>query len=269
MTFLFWNLYRKPLDRELANLAWHHEVDVLMLAECLLPPARILKALNRQRADYFFAPGLYERIRIFTRFSSEFIRPTFEKERLTIRRLTLPGLDEVLLVVMHGPSKASGWEEDSLAMQATEFADDIAHVEENAGHQRTILVGDFNMNPFETGMVAARGLHGVMSRHIAQRGSRTVQGKSYPFFYNPMWSLMGDHTPGPPGTHYHQRSRQKEFFWHMYDQVLIRPDLLRFFDNDELKILYGDGTNSFVDHNGRPNAAEFSDHLPVLFKLNL
>ena len=89
---------------------------------------------------------------------------------------------------MHGPSKASGWEEDSLAMQATEFADDIAHVEENAGHQRTILVGDFNMNPFETGMVAARGLHGVMSRHIAQRGSRTVQGRSYPFFYNPMWS---------------------------------------------------------------------------------
>lgn len=269
MTFLFWNLYHKPLDSELANLAWRHEVDVLMLIECSLEPARILKALNQHAAEYFFAPGVEDRIQIFTRFPREFIQPSFEKERLTIRRLKLPGLDEVLLVVVHGPSKASAWDEDDLAAQATVYANYIVEEEKNAGHQRTILVGDFNMNPFEKGMVTAGGLHGVMSRRIAQKKSRTVQGESYPFFYNPMWSLMGDHTPGPPGTHFHRRSRPKEFFWHMYDQVLIRPDLLRFFDNDELALLQEDGTNSFLDHNGRPNKAEFSDHLPVLFKLNL
>ena len=64
--------------------------------------------------------------------------------------------------------------------------------EQQAGHPRTVLVGDFNMNPFESGMVGAAALHSAMSRQVWSRGSRTVKGHEYPFFYNPcgvIWAI--------------------------------------------------------------------------------
>ena len=67
------------------------------------------------------------------------------------------------------------------------------------------------------------GLHGVMSRNVASRELRTVQGQKYPLFYNPIWSLMGDLNQGPPGSYYYESSQHVEHFWWMFDQVLVRP----------------------------------------------
>jgi hypothetical protein len=124
------------------------------------------------------------------------------------------------------------------------------------------------MHPFEHGMVAAAGLHAVMDRRIASRGQRRVNGKNYSFFYNPMWSLLGDASPGQPGTYYRQDSEQVAYFWKMFDQVLLRPSLLPMFDNTSLSILDSDGEISFLKSNGTPDGTLVSDHLPVLFRLN-
>src|SRR5206468_2885631 len=107
-----------------------------------------------------------------------------ETDRLTVRKLDPPGVADFLLGAVHFPSKYA-WSEDSQALECTRLAEDIRKVEEEVGHQRTIVVGDFNMNPFETGVVSATGLHAVMTRDIARRRARIVQGLEYPFFYNP------------------------------------------------------------------------------------
>jgi hypothetical protein len=54
----------------------------------------------------------------------------------------------------------------------------------------------------------------------------------------------------------------------MFDQVLIRPDLLDYFDIQDLRILTSDGDTNFLSRNGIPRK-EISDHLPLIFKLNL
>jgi hypothetical protein len=123
------------------------------------------------------------------------------------------------------------------------------------------------MNPFDIGVVSAIGLHGVMTRHIAQRGRRIVQGQEYNFFYNPMWAFFGDGTAGPAGTYYYQNAEHKVFFWNVFDQVLIRPTLLPCFDNSDLKILDSDGENQFLSVNGTPNDDLYSDHLPITFSI--
>src|SRR4029077_188153 len=96
----------------------------------------------------------------------------------------------------------------------------IEQAEQQVGHGRTVLVGDWNMNPFEEGMISAAGLHGVMTRDLAIQGSRIVDRETYRFFYNPMWGRFGDTTPGPPGTYYHRSSEHIAYFWHLFDQVL-------------------------------------------------
>ena len=96
-----------------------------------------------------------------------------------------------------------------------------------------------------------------------------VDQTSYPFFYNPMWGHFGDGEGPVPGTYHYSRSEHVCRFWHMFDQVLIRPALLDSFDSTELTIITGDGTMSFLRDDGTPNRGAASDHLPVLFRLRI
>lgn len=268
--FLFWNLNKKPLQNLIANLASRYEVDVLMLVECSIPPAALLETLNRRdSSQYHYVPQLgCEEIEIFTRFPSQFIKPISEADRFTIRHLALPGVPDILLAVTHVHSKLYANDIDQL-VESQSLATSIEVAEDSVGHSRTALVGDLNMNPFEDGVASATGLHGVMCRSIAERKSRVIQGKEYRFFYNPMWSLFGDGSPGPPGTYYYDKGGHKVYFWNMFDQVLIRPDLLGRFQLDRLRILESDGELSLLSPSGVPDTNIASDHLPISFGLAL
>ncbi len=102
------------------------------------------------------------------------------------------------------------------------------------------------MNPFESGLVAANGLNAVMSRRTASRATRTVQGREYRFFYNPRWGHLGDRIGDTAGTYYCDNSAHVNYFWHVFDLVLIRPDLANGFNSDKLKILTTIGQRSLV-----------------------
>jgi hypothetical protein len=268
-TFLFWNLNKKRIERLVANLAELHEVDVLILTECEIPAHVMLEALNAGASPMFhLTDSQRQEIVIYTRFSSEFLQKKFDSPRLTVRRLRLPGADEILLAAVHSPSKVN-WRDASQSAECYELSSNIRRIEDEVGHRRTVLVGDFNMNPFEDGMVAANGLNAVMARMVAARETRTVQARQYPFFYNPMWGHFGDVTGSPSGTFYYGTSEHVAYFWNMFDQVLIRPGLLSIFRNEGLKILSNSGEISFLTVKGLPNISVASDHLPILFQLDL
>jgi len=180
--FLFWNINRKPLADAVAELAEEHAVDIVVLVESDLDPRAMLRTLNTRRRGEFHLPrGLSKRVTIFTRFSRQFLRPTFESGYISIRRLALPARSELLVVAVHLPSKLHQ-PADSQVLECAELARQISGEEDRAGHRRTVVLGDFNMNPFESGLVGAAGLNSVMSRQIASLASRAVQGKDYPFF---------------------------------------------------------------------------------------
>jgi hypothetical protein len=123
------------------------------------------------------------------------------------------------------------------------------------------------MNPFEAGMVGARGgLHAVMSRRVAARETRVVQNDKYRFFYNPMWNHLGDRTEAG-GTFYYENSEAVCYFWNMYDQVLLRPDLLKGFAPEKVRIVTEIGGVALLE-GGRPNTKVASDHLPVVVELD-
>ena len=249
-----------------ADLADAHAVDVVVLAELRNDPAEVLLALNSGRGGFHFPLGLSSYVRIFCRFSREFLAPVFESERISIRRLMLPARSELLIAAVHLPSKLH-WSSESQAFECAELARRIASEEDRAGHGRTILLGDFNMNPFEFGLVAAGGLNAVMSREIASRSTRIVQGQEYRFFYNPMWAHFGDAQTATAGSYYYDSAEHVNYFWNVFDQVLLRPELAEGFDPGKLKILTSVGSRTLVRSDGRPDAGNSSDHLPILFEL--
>jgi hypothetical protein len=265
--FLFWNINRQPVASLIAELATLHQVDVVVLAESATSKAEMLMVLNRDTANRFrYAPGLSRRITMFTRFSRRFLRPRFESDYLSIRALELPGRDAVLVAAVHLSSKL--WRSnESQIVGCVEVAQEIIRVEDRAGHRRTVLVGDFNMNPFEVGMVSAGGFNAVTSRAIASRYTRTVHGREYPFFYNPMWSHFGDSRSETAGSYYYDAGEHVNYYWHLFDQVLLRPELAARFRPDWLQIIKAIGPRSLVTDDGRPNSAVASDHLPIVFEV--
>lgn len=266
ITFLFWNMKQTDRLDILSRLVREFNIDVLMLAENTLGIADVLCELNTSKAaDFHYNMGQCERIDIFSKFTKTQISPQFESKHITIRHLKPPTSCDLLLVVAHLSSKLHQSNE-SQASEITEIARDIIRMEDKIGHKRTVLVGDLNMNPFETGLVTANGFNATMSRKIAEKQKRTVNAKSFPFFYNPMWSLLGDASHGPPGSYYCSQSEHVAYFWHMFDQILLRPDVLPMFQNNTLKIIDRVGELSLLNDNGIPDK-NISDHLPVLFQL--
>lgn len=266
-TFLFWNIAGKPLQDLISALADAHDVDVLVLAECNISPAALLLSLKRTKPAYQFSFGYSRRLMFMTKFHAGFLKPVFESDRISIRKLNLPARKEILIAAAHLPSRI-GFSEASLDFECVSFAHYIEEQERIAGHRRTVVLGDLNVNPFDKGLVAAEGFHAVMSRDVASRGHRTIQGRQYHFFYNPMWSYFGDCPDGPAGTYYYERAEHVNYFWNMFDQVLIRPELLQNFECNQVQVLTKAGASSLVGTSGRPDKTSASDHLPVLLKLD-
>ncbi|MGB8769734.1 MAG: endonuclease/exonuclease/phosphatase family protein [Candidatus Korobacteraceae bacterium] len=265
--FLFWNLNRSELHGFVRNLARQEKVDVLILAECVTRPARLLEELNADSPDYQYAPGNCGHLLFFTRFDSDLLTPRFESHRISIRRLALPGFQSILVAAAHLPSKVN-FSESSLLVESVHLAQAIDEVEVSEGHQRTILLGDLNMHPFEAGMVIAGGLHAVMSRNIARRKTRIMQRQKYKFFYNPMWNFLGDRGD-TCGTFYFEGSEHLCYYWAAFDQVLLRPELLDRFAPENVRIITSIRGYSLLQKDGEPDKDTVSDHLPVLLDLKL
>jgi exonuclease III len=144
--------------------------------------------------------------------------------------------------------------------RAQSLADEMRFVKEPQNNNKLILLGDFNMNPYDTGMNLAAGLNAMMTKSCVAKGFRRDGGKDYNFYYNPMWSLFGDNTDGPAGTIY-DTSNQGHYGWSMFDQVLISHSIVNLFRG--VKILTEAGPQSLMDVKGRPKSNAASDHFPI------
>ncbi|HMU46881.1 MAG TPA: hypothetical protein PKC72_10960 [Chitinophagaceae bacterium] len=268
LSFLFWNTNSKKCLAEIHNLVTHYNIDVLILAENVATPSEMLLKLNAVSTEFYpnHPVSLCEKIKIYSRFHHDFIAPIEESQRLSIRSIELPTLDNINLICLHFGDKGS-FNPESQSEMASELRILINNLEEKIGHKRTLIVGDFNMNPFELGLIKANGLHATMSQKIARKGSRKIQSVEYDYFYNPMWSLYGDLNHRICGTYYYKRAELVNYQWNIFDQMLIRPDLLDHLDNNSVEILKHDGVKDLITKGGIPNKQLYSDHLPIKFKL--
>ena len=89
-----------------------------------------------------------------------------------------------------------------------------------------------------------------------------------------MWRLYSGRPSREAGmaTHYWQNRLAGELFWHMLDQVVIRPEECVRFPEDRVKILTNDTverSSAVTAPNGTPDESAGSDHLPLVFQWNL
>jgi hypothetical protein len=84
-----------------------------------------------------------------------------------------------------------------------------------------------------------------------------------------MWRFFGENAGGPSGTYYYERAEHVVYFWNIFDQILVRPTLIDCFEDDDLQIIDAVGQVKLTRADGRPNSNVGSDHLPILFEMDI
>ena len=147
----------------------------------------------------------------------------------------------------------------------------LAKLDELVKAQFVEMFGDINVNN-KKWMTYPLGELCTIVRGGSPRPIERYLGGTIPWikigdkmFYNPMWNLLGDFNY-PPGTYYYKGNKEKNEFWNIFDQVIVRPRLRSNFVDKELKIITKTQTVSLVTQNQHPNK-EISDHLPIVFQL--
>lgn len=240
-----------------------HGIDVAVLAEDSRTINDVFPGVSAAIYDEY-AP-VPSSIRYFLKRGVITISPiSDDKDRQSIREITVKSGLSILVAAVHLPSKLRADDNDQY-LAARQLRRSIELAEKKVGHDRTIVIGDMNMNPFERGMSAADGLHGVMDKQVAQKLSRVVGGEQFKFFYNPMWSRLGDESSGPAGTYYRGADGVESPFWHTFDQALLRPCLISAYANGSLNVITQIGSTPLL------TALKLtpSDHLPIVLRLNV
>ena len=231
----FWNTNKNEnINEYISDIIVEQEIDILALAEYESDIEELKKmlALYNIVIEQAITIGC-DRITILKRKAN--IQPAFQNKYCSMQIID----NMYLLACLHLPSKL--------------------------GIEKTIIVGDINENPYETGCLGASGFHGIPVYKDTMKKYRVIMDESFKMFYNPMWNLLGDFS-FPPGTYYYSGNEVENSFWNVYDQVMIRPCLRGQFVDDELKILCETKKRKLIDANNHPDK-KISDHLPIVFEI--
>ena len=260
MKILFWNTYNNPnINSVICDIVKEKQIDLIALAEYVGAPADLISRLAVNNISMFLYPTTgCKRITLFGTIRN--VQQGAQDSRYSIQIIN----NSIILCCLHLPSRLYAEDEDH-AIIIQRIIHDIEEHETTLHSKKSILMGDFNEDPYDSGCLSANNFHGLPSADDASRGQREVQGTLFSMFYNPMWNCFGDFS-SPPGTFYHANSKAKTPFWHMFDQVLIRPCLISSFNQESLEIITKIDAISLLDNNAHPDK-RYSDHLPIIFEI--
>lgn len=194
--------------------------------------------------------------------------------RLLLLNLTVDGTAH-LLASIHFPSKKFQDEISQLQI-ANSYKQKLlltAAAPAATFGNRIIVVGDFNMNPFDAGMVEPLGFHALGNRDLAHHSSALHWAPS-PLFYNPCWALLGDYFPDHAsrrmgGSHYYKGAYSGRLHWHLFDQVLVSEALVEQFHESSLTLVEIPVLLTEMKSGIARSTAQYADHLPLSFTLTL
>ena len=260
MRILFWNTHQNEnINDVLSQLIIENSASIIVLAEYSANMDELIATLTLYgitMKQYFTC---CERIKLLG--ALDCVESRFDSTHYTIQVIN----NKDILCCVHLNSKLHPEHEGYRETLITQIVHELQNIEQKVGTKNSIVVGDFNINPYETSCIDARYFHGIPVCREAERGSRTIAGYEYHMFYNPMWNFLGDFQK-PYGTYYYNGGGTKNTYWNIFDQVIIRPALKKRFLKDSLKILTETETRYLLDSKGHPDM-NISDHLPIIFEI--
>lgn len=259
MNCLFWNVNKQLINEAIVNITIENNIEVLALAEYNDDIVDLKKRFISLKYELHEMPNLGSRITVLTKAKISSIERLIDKKHYTLFRIPHPKIGNIMFGFTHFFSKSMK-DENDYTSKASRFIDIIERFEIVNASDNTIIAGDFNMNPFEKGMLQGGALHAFPSIIEANKLKHTLDEEDYKIFFNPMWKYLGG-IDGVYGTYYTIPTHTYGLYWNIFDQVLYRAPLHNYFE--EIKIVTNIQGETILEE----NKILLSDHLPIKFSL--
>lgn len=264
MKLLFWNLQNNHVVEEVSELISESRCDICALCEAtegIVDDIVSRMAVNFNMSyEYYPTPGC-DRIKIIIKNNDYGYDLLNQNRYFSLIKINRGG-ESIISGFVHFPSKLHYTLNDlrriSEKLRNQLYVEEVRHTIDGS-----LLIGDFNVDPFEMPMISFDGMGATNGVDCSRRISVTKTGETAKLFYNPMWTLYSLYKDRP-GTHRYLRTGEDIVSWHFLDQVLIRPSLIDRFNFDSLRLVDRTQNYSFVNDNSFP---VLSDHLPLVCDL--
>lgn len=282
--FLFWNINKKNSSDLIVDLVNELSIDVIILAEVLqendsnvgqrnvINLHEFKNKLNNVTGKQYtsrFISG--QKIVLIDNLENGQNVSTEEDKRLSSCKYIINN-EEILIVGVHLRDRYTHDLNDlfDLAGQHREFIDSYKI-------DKVIAIGDFNMNPYEKGIMGATGFNAIFSKEeILYNPQRRFGYINKPFYYNASWDAYK--LISPQGTYYYSDNNSSlNPYWNLLDQVLFSSKMMEAYISGSFKIITEiSGTELLRDKRSNTTRIikkviddNYSDHLPIVFEVDI
>lgn len=278
---MFWNVdgnYKNKrydgIIEAIKELTETEQFDVIFLAECPVEEIREMILFELKKINKTFIRGhiVKSKLAVFHKISVDTPLKIHHQPRYSYFVYK-----DTLVAGVHLLSRYPNLNSHRLYEKAKEIKIELVELANSYNTADIIITGDFNLDPFESGMTEIDGFNATFSTEIAKRRpvKRLFANKypfEHPYFFNPSWHLHGNFNNRAQGTYYKSDSDFRIHF-HMLDQVIVSPNFLPpSFDMDYFSIISEYDNIKRIKKklskpSGQPDQFAYSDHFPIKFRV--
>ncbi len=259
MNVLFWNLKQNPNEKWVADLTREKNVDIAVFAEYQGTSFEYVLSALPGYIRYDGNSGC-DKVTMLCKQSIDAVVKR-EQNRYTLYSCIVNGISyNIIGIHLPAPPLADANDRKNVIR---DIVQDIIEQENKEKSKNTIVIGDFNCNPFAEEIVQKDAFNAVLYKAlIVQQEVVEYQEKKWRRFYNPIIHYLSEDTL-TYGSFYYS-SGSSPLYWNSFDQVLVRKELIDNIQSLEyIKTINGKKLLNRV----KPND-QISDHLPLLVNIS-
>lgn len=290
--FLFWNIKRnisQNLNKIIKQIVVDYTIDVLIFAEFEQKSidetssktnlTELLTELNTNTNQSFnlrFISG--QKIVLLDNFQNSAFVDSKEDKRMSFCTYKINN-EKLLISAVHLEDRHT-FPVDTLnllAMYHRKALDDYAIINDV---KKVIVVGDFNLNPYESGIMGFSGFNAIFNKEeiLYNTYGRKFSNETKSFYYNASWDAYKLNDIN--GTyHYDSNDLPLNPYWNLLDQVLFSPEIMNCYKEESFKIITDIPSLNIKLIKNRKNRStgnlktvidkSYSDHLPIIFEVEI
>jgi len=256
LNILFWNLRRNAIEDYIVECIAENDIDIAIFSE--FEKIDFSSIENELGKMYKRISGVQADKKV-SMIARQNISVTVHQQQ---NRYTLysikTGIKDYILAAVHLEDRRNYAFADRKA-SIQRLVGDVESTEDLLNCSNTIVIGDFNANPYDEELTSIYTFNAVLFKSVIERGEFTNHNTfKRKRFYNPILHYISEDTE-MYGSFYHDQEHMTSY-WYCLDQVLVRKSLI----NNVINIKYLKKINSQkLLGRIRPNKS-ISDHLPLV-----
>lgn len=256
MKILFWNLKGNKNEKWIEDIVRDKDIDIAIFAEyhgVLFPD--LISHLKNEYIQHDGYSGCEKVTLICKRNINTVVRR--EQSRYTLYSCYI-GDNLYNIIGLHLPAPPWATPSDRKSV-IRKIVQDINELEKDSQNKKTVVIGDFNCNPFSEEIIEKDAFNAVLFKTlINEQEIVEYNEEKRRRFYNPLVHFLSE-TTQTLGSIYCS-SGNYQLYWNSFDQVLVRKELVEKIESIEyIKTVNG---KSLVKKLKPDNT--ISDHLPLV-----